>query len=87
MFNLDMFKEIESLNEFNYTETTSKIIEMPTYAKKFCSLDAIAVPKVSKFEMILVADTEAFTSDNEGMSIKHECFMICWTDLDNGVNG
>ena len=51
--------------------------------------DEIPMEKVpwDKFDLILYADFEAFTVDDEGNNIEHEAFMICYGDGENFFEG
>ena len=87
MFKLNMFEEIKELNEFNYCENTKKTAEMPSEPWKFCSLPDNFEENVKDYQMIIAADFEAFTVNDNGTYIQHEEFLCCWKDIKTNITG
>ncbi|CAL6107171.1 DNA_polymerase [Hexamita inflata] len=93
MYKLNMFEEIKDYNEFNYKQNSKQLISAPDNAEDYCKLSFQSIdhqqhpndddiPKCHSFDKILFADTEAFTIDDDGKFINHECYLCVWADGD-----
>ena len=60
---------------------------MPSEPQKFCSLPDNFAENVKEYQMIIVADFEAFTVNDAAKNITHVPFLLCYKDILTQITG